>query len=217
MPYDTGTGTDTGRRYVSNSAPSPGEVFSREGHEGHNAVKMRKAALLAAVVAAVSVLSSCSGGTTEERKYAIPDALCGVAVEPSLLTPFLPPGEKVSTREESPSGGTQRCSVLVDGQVALTATRIWWREGDSVSDVAAVHAKVEPGEAVDGGKYLFSGTGAVGRTAGCADATHPEQALFTVLQVFAPDRDDEPAMKRLMPAYTKAVERSKDCRPGGAA
>ncbi|QGV78176.1 hypothetical protein [Streptomyces ficellus] len=132
-------------------------------------------------------------------------------MDPALLSPFLPPGE-LSTRRESPSGGTKRCSVLVDGEVAFTASRIWWREGDSVSDVAAVHAKVEPGEATDGGKYLFSATGAVGRAEGCADATHPGQNLFTVVQVFAPDRGDRPAMERLMPAYTKAVERGNGCR-----
>ncbi|NUK86301.1 hypothetical protein [Streptomyces lunaelactis] len=173
----------------------------------------RKVAFLATAIALGAALSACSNSKSEERKYAVPDSLCGVSVKSDLLSPFLPPGEKISTQKESPSGGTTRCNILVDGKVAVIASRIWWGKGagDGVIDVAAVHAKVAPGQVSDDEKYLYSGTGSVGKTEGCADSTHPKQDLFTVIQVFASGRDDEAAMKRLIPAYTKAVEQSDEC------
>lgn len=48
-----------------------------------------------------------------------------------------------------------------------------------------------------------SRTGVVGRIDDCADPTHPEQALFSVIQVFASKVDGAAAsMKRLITSYT---------------
>ncbi|MFC9647592.1 hypothetical protein [Streptomyces sp. NPDC056937] len=157
------------------------------------------------------VLAACSTPKSEERKYAVPESLCGVTVESDLLSPFLPPGEKISTQKESPNGGTTQCNIIVDGKIAVIASRIWWARGGGVSDVAAVHAKVDPGQVTDDNMYLYSGTGAVGRTEDCTDSTHPDQNLFTVIQVFTSNRDDKSSMKSLIPAYTKAVEQSDEC------
>ncbi|MGW2510629.1 hypothetical protein ACWC0A_14560 [Streptomyces scopuliridis] len=168
---------------------------------------------MAAVVAMGTTLAACSSSKSEERKYAVPKSLCGIAVESEQLSLFLPPGEKISTQKTSPSGGTTRCTITVDGKVAVIASRIWWGKGNGVGviDVAGVHAKVEPGQVTDDEKYFYSGTGAVGKTEGCADSAHPGQDLFTVIQVFASDRDDESGMKRLISNYNKAVEQSDEC------
>ncbi|MFC8011446.1 hypothetical protein [Streptomyces cinereoruber] len=60
-------------------------------------------------------------------------------------------------------------------------------------------------------KYLHSGTGAVGRPAGCVDSDHPQQKLYTVIQVFAVGRDDKSTMKQLITDYTTTVEKSAAC------
>ncbi|MFD7290714.1 hypothetical protein [Streptomyces sp. NPDC059863] len=168
---------------------------------------------MAVVVAMGTTLAACSNSKSEERKYAVPNSLCGIAVDTEQLSPFLPSGENISTQKTSPSDGTTRCTITVDGEVAVIASRIWWGKGNGVGviDVAGAHAKVEPGRVTDDEKYFYSATGAVGKTEDCADSGHPEQDLFTVIQVFASDRDDEAGMKSLVSEYTRAVEQSDEC------
>ncbi|MFZ4301504.1 hypothetical protein ACOZE3_26780 [Streptomyces cinereoruber] len=156
-------------------------------------------------------LSACSQPHEEQRKYALPDSLCGVEVAPDLLSPFLPPGEELSVKEDVPNGGTETCELFIDGKPGLFATRIWWREEDSIAEVAFMQPMVKTGEVSSDQKYLHSGTGAVGRPAGCVDSDHPQQKLYTVIQVFAAGRDDKPAMRRLITDYTTTVEKSAAC------
>ncbi len=155
------------------------------------------------------MLLGCS--KEEKREYTLPNSLCRTTVNPDLLSPFLPPGKKLSIHEVTPNGGTQRCNVSVDGKLALVASQVWWEEGGSVAAVASVHAQVDNGEITADEKLLYSGTGAVGKAEGCTDASHPSQALFTVLQVFASGRDDASSMKQLATDYTKQVKVSKNC------
>ncbi|WP_314219135.1 hypothetical protein [Streptomyces zaehneri] len=170
---------------------------------------LRRLAILTASLAVGTALSGCSSG--EEREYSLPQSLCGVAVDPDLLAPFLPPGEKVSTRQTTPNGGTQRCNVSVDGELALAAGRLWWEKTGSVIDVAAVHAQVNKGDVITGDESLYSGTGAVEKIEECTDSAHPDQALFTVVQVFASGRESSSTMKRLITEYTEQVQKESDC------
>jgi hypothetical protein len=169
---------------------------------------MRIASLAAAFIAAAT-MGGCSKGA--EREYALPSSLCGVTVKSDLLAPFLPPGKKVSTRHESPNGGTERCKVSVDGKIAIIAGQIWWEREGTVADVAGVHARVNPGHITDDEKYIYSGTGAVGKAEGCTDSAHPDQALFTVMQVYASGRADAAAMKSLIVDYTRRVQKKNSC------
>jgi hypothetical protein len=134
-----------------------------------------------------------------------------VAVKSDLLAPFLPPGKKISAQHESPNGGTNRCKVSVDGKIAIIAGQIWWEKEGTVSDVAAVHARVKPGHVTDDDKYIYSGTGAVGKAEGCADSAHPDQALFAVMQVFTSGRSDEAGMKSLIVDYTRKTQEKNGC------
>ncbi|MFF5639093.1 hypothetical protein [Streptomyces sp. NPDC012825] len=163
------------------------------------------------VLAIGVTISACSKTHEEKREYALPDSLCGVKVAPDLLSPFLPPGKKLSVKEKAPDGGTKTCELFIDGQPGVFATQVWWREEDSIAEVASVQAMVGTGEVSSDQKYLHSGTGAVGRPTGCADSDHPQQKLYTVIQVFAAGRDDKPTMKRLITDYTSAVEKSAAC------
>ncbi|MGP4047236.1 hypothetical protein [Streptomyces sp. 2A115] len=164
---------------------------------------------MATAVAIGTALSGCS--KDEEREYALPKSLCGVTVNPDLMSPFLPPGKKIATQQESPNGGTKRCKVSVDGEVSLIAGQLWWEKGGTVADVASVNARVDPGQVTDNEKYLYSGTGAVGKAEGCTDATHPDQVLFTVLQVFTSGQDDAATMKRLIVDYTEQLQENNKC------
>lgn len=162
-----------------------------------------------ATITVTSILSGCS--KDEERQYALPESLCGVTVDSEFLSTFLPPGEKVSSQQETPNGGTQRCQVSVDGKIALVAGQLWWDKTGTVANVAAVHARVGKGEVTADEKFLYSGTGAVGKAEGCADHDHPDQDLFTVIQVFASGREDSSTMKRLINEYTEQIQAANDC------
>lgn len=161
------------------------------------------------------VLAGCSkGGDEQEKNYATPDSLCGVTVESDLLSPFLPPGDRVSMKRSFPDGGTERCTVIVDkSKVALFADQEWLPERENLRLAAPSSVRGNPDQVAEGNKYLYAGAGATGRINGCADPTHPNQALFTTIQSFAPDREDSRSMGKLIKAYTKTVEQSKACHP----
>ncbi|MFB7756845.1 hypothetical protein ACFC18_45825 [Streptomyces sp. NPDC056121] len=168
--------------------------------------------ILPAVFATVAIaVAGCSGG--KEKEYTLPSSLCGVPTGKEDWSSFLPAGKKVAVRKVIPNGGTNRCQVLVDGKVALVASRIWAAQRDSVAQMANSNVNTDDGTLTHDGRYMYSHTGAVGRVENCADPTHPEQALFSVIQVFASDVEgDASAMKQLITAYTKAVGSTSDCK-----
>ncbi|MFF6999959.1 hypothetical protein ACFY93_34210 [Streptomyces sp. NPDC008313] len=165
-------------------------------------------AAVAAIILAVP-LSACSKGA--EKAYSVPHIVCGTKVNADLMSPFLPPGKKISTQSLTPNDGTRRCRVIVDEKVALIFGQIWWGEKGSIADVASVHFRVTPENAAENGKYLYSETGAVAKTEECSTSKHPDQDLFTVIQVSAPDRENKSVMRRLIADYTENVEKSDAC------
>ncbi|MEU6659928.1 hypothetical protein [Streptomyces sp. NPDC046821] len=80
--------------------------------------------------------SACSGSSGKD--YAVPKAVCGVPVEPDLLSPLLPDGKKL-TEQKYGFGATQpRCRLKVDGDLAV------YFSGDVVpasTDVMAVNER----------------------------------------------------------------------------
>ncbi|WP_406274492.1 hypothetical protein OHT93_27940 [Streptomyces sp. NBC_00191] len=164
---------------------------------------------VATAVVVASVLTGCSNG--EEREYAVPTSLCGATVRADLLSPFLPPGAKVSVKDTTPVEGTKRCNVSVDGKLAVVASREWWEKDERITKVAFAHAHVELDSSESSGNYLYSGTGAVGRTEGCTDPAFKGQSMFTAIQVYASDLDDAKSMQSLIAEYTESVEKSAEC------
>ncbi|MFB6670790.1 hypothetical protein ACFCWG_00070 [Streptomyces sp. NPDC056390] len=172
---------------------------------------MRLRILPAVFATAAIAVAGCSG--EKEKKYALPSSLCGIPTGKEGWSSFLPAGEELTVQKVTPNGGTNRCQILIDGKVALVSSRIWAAQKDSVAQMANSNANTDDGTLPDDSRYMYSRTGAVGRVEDCADPTHPEQALFSVIQVFASDVDgDAAAMKRLIASYTQAVGASSDCK-----
>ncbi|WP_158778899.1 hypothetical protein [Streptomyces cellulosae] len=79
--------------------------------------------------------------------------------------------------------------------------------------MAAAYDKMDDSQLTDDGRFLYSGTGAVGKTAtSCKSSDHPDQSLYGVVQVFTPDRSDADAMKNFIMAYSKALADSNECQ-----
>ncbi|MGV9254246.1 hypothetical protein [Streptomyces sp. NPDC003697] len=159
-----------------------------------------------------SLVVGCSGSSSEGKEYQVPKALCGISVDPELLSPLLPPGEKVGIREKTPVPNRNRCQVLVDGKLALVASEEWWERGDSMTTVARGVPQLKSVRWDGGSPSLHSGTGALARVDNCASADHPGHTLYTVVQVYAKDVGNATAVKKLSAAYTEAVENGPDCR-----
>jgi len=170
-------------------------------------------AFAAVMSAGVLAVSSCSKGEGGEKKnYTVPSVLCGIKGDPELVDPFLPGGDSVEVKPLTLSGGARRCDVVVDGKVAVREILTWWNDGESATTIAAAYAKTEDGKTTSDGRYLYSGVGAVGKTsAACKSKEHPEQDLYGVVQVFAPDRSDPEVMKELIASYIQGLEASPEC------
>ncbi|MET9498191.1 hypothetical protein [Streptomyces sp. NPDC006552] len=160
---------------------------------------------------AVCVLAGCSSESKDKREYRTPKSLCSIPVDADLLTPLLPEGKTVGVEEKNPVPSRSLCQVNVDGKTALITSQEWRERGDGVTDVADSLARIEGGEVTSDDKYLYAGTGAVGHTASCSNPRHKEHVLFTAIQLFADGHDDATSMKKLITAYTEAVERSDIC------
>ncbi|MFS4107038.1 hypothetical protein [Streptomyces sp. PD-S100-1] len=158
-----------------------------------------------------ALVVGCSGASAA-KEYEVPKSLCGVSVDPKVLGRLLPPGKKIDLREKNPVPSRKRCQVDVDGEIALMASQEWWEDTDSLVDVADAHPRLDTAKPTDSHLYLSSGTGAVGRVKNCASPDHAEHTLYAVIEVYAKDVDDAAAVKKLITAYTAAVEGEKNCR-----
>lgn len=155
----------------------------------------------------LGMLTACS--EEAHRDYAIPSSLCGITVKPNALAPLLPTGSKISTKETTyDKKRFSRCMVSVDGKLAVAASLDWWERKDNIYKVASSYAHIEPEIEEEGGDLLYSRSGGVTKSDDCKDPEFPEQVMFTAVQVYTPDFDDAPAVKRLLKEYTKAAESS---------
>lgn len=168
--------------------------------------------LTASVVAlaAAGAFTGCSG-PDKEKEYNAPESLCGIPLDPSIVTELLPPGKTISVQANNPVPGLERCHVDVDKKLVFRVSQEWWEEGDTVVDVAKGIPQVKSAELTDDNDSLLTGTGAV-RRARCISPEHPGRTLFITAQVHADGVDDSAAMQELITEYTQAVEDSATCR-----
>ncbi|MEV3861041.1 hypothetical protein AB0J38_42870 [Streptomyces sp. NPDC050095] len=169
---------------------------------------------MSAALVLAAAATACSGddsGGSDAKKYTVPESLCGVAVDPTLVKALLPGGDALTSAAAKPNGGTQRCDVSVDGKEALRLSQTWWASSESATTVAKGYAGLDDGTASDDGRFVHAGTGGVGEAASCTSSKHPEQKLYAVVQVLASGIDDEDGVEKLVTDYTKGVEQSAAC------
>jgi hypothetical protein len=172
----------------------------------------RRVVEASACLAVFCALVGCSGAE-EKKEYAVPKALCDVAVDRQVLAELLPPGKQVEVAEKHPVNRRTECQVNVDGNASLIASQEWWEDSDSILDVAASVPQLESAKLTDDSNtYIQSGTGAVMKTKTCISPDHPDHTLFTAIEVHADGVDNADAVKKLITGYTRAVESSKTCQ-----
>jgi hypothetical protein len=138
-------------------------------------------------------------------------------LHPDDLGPFLPGGKKLTVEEEDPKDEyewTTGCRVVVDGEPVLATTVEWREKGTSTAWFAAGISQDKPDRSSGDGRFLWDGRQGFGRTEGCRD---PEDGdlLFTAVRAYGSDHRDAAAMKRIITAFTKAVEESDACDSAG--
>ncbi|CAL9293124.1 hypothetical protein [Streptomyces sp. SudanB182_2057] len=170
----------------------------------------RQALAATAVLAALGTIAGCSG-TGAEREYAAPKYLCGVAVDPDLLSPFLPGGKTVEVGESRPVPSRKMCRVDVDGTWAVMAELQWWEEDVDVSTVVTANPETEKAAQSVDDDFFYTATGAVKLVKGCKNPEHARHLLYTSIQVNDSDLGETAAMKKLSAAFTNAVKQSREC------
>ncbi|GAA2606972.1 hypothetical protein [Streptomyces lienomycini] len=170
-------------------------------------MKIYRAAIMSM---ALMALAGCSG-TKSERSYDIPEKLCGTLVDRETISELLPAGEKITVQKKTPVPSRQRCQVSVDDEVALKVSQEWWKAGSNVTDVARGVPQLDSATLTDSEDFLQSSTGAAQR-ARCKSPEHGDQTLFVTFQVYSGEVGDSAAVKKLVTAYTQAVEDSSLCQ-----
>ncbi|MHC5704312.1 MULTISPECIES: hypothetical protein [Streptomyces] len=170
-------------------------------------------ACAALAIAALAALTGCSEEPQQARKYSVPASLCGIAVQPTSLAPFLPGGSSLSTAEASPVKGTKRCEVRVDGKPALTASQDWREKNARITAVALDTKHIDMAEYETTGSYLYEAGGAVARVDPCRNPSFTGD-MFAIIEVRSPGLGSTAAMKQLITEYTDSVRESEACSSG---
>ncbi|MFJ1736990.1 hypothetical protein [Streptomyces sp. NPDC088254] len=168
-----------------------------------------KAHVTLACVAAMTALLSAAACSSSDKKYTVPESLCGIDVPQNLLKPLLPEGETLTEHLES-SGSTKRCRIHIDGKSVLSASTERWEDETTANDVAQSALAVDPQDAQsDKGRYIYSATGAVGKV-DCAKAEAAHAPLWASIRV-THDKAKAADMLKLIKAYAAAVGDSQGC------
>ncbi|MET7516266.1 hypothetical protein ABZS88_22840 [Streptomyces sp. NPDC005480] len=168
-----------------------------------------RSAWTAALGAALLVASVAGCSSSEpERAYATPKDLCGTKVSAGSLEPLLAPGKKIAVRPTS-AVGVKRCRFEVDGKVVFS-TSVEKRGADtSARDVATSAIGVNPNDTgADGGRFIYSKTGAVGRVE-CPKSAGADSSLWVTARTTHPATATD--MVKLVKEYANSVARNGGC------
>ncbi len=92
----------------------------------------------------------------------------------------------------------------------MNLTQFWLEKGRTTAYFARGQTLDDPTESEQGGRFLYSGYEAFGKTKTCVDKKYGQE-LYTAVQAQGSRHRDTDAMKRLIVAYTKEVEKSAAC------
>lgn len=177
-----------------------------------SALFVRRNAVAVVVVSSLLVVASGCSESEQSRKYTTPSALCGTPVDASEITPFLPGGDSISVREEK-SSTRKSCKVIVDNKVVATVVQEWLESGQVTSDFVTLQTLETVDKSADGGRYIYSGDQAFGKTRTCKDDRH-DQELYVSIQFWDAKHKDADSMKRLIVDFTGKVEKATECTSG---
>ncbi|MEU8652243.1 hypothetical protein [Streptomyces sp. NPDC048737] len=166
-------------------------------------------AFVAVLLAVLAPAVTGCGADEETRDYSVPGTLCGIRVDAEELTPFLPPGRKLSVKPVVYPTATW-CDVSVDGKLAVRTVQKWWQEGRDTAYFLRSQTLERVEKTADAGRYVYSDWQAFGKTEDCVDEKYGEE-LYTGIQAYGSDHKDADAMKRLIVSFTEKVEKSDAC------
>ncbi|MFD4238959.1 hypothetical protein [Streptomyces sp. NPDC058542] len=167
---------------------------------------------VSAAVALTATLAGCSGDEPPKKAYTVPTSMCGTPVDPALVKAALPGGDSLTTATQKPNGGTVRCNLSVDGKEALSLAQTWWTQGQTTATVSQGYSNTDDGTMSEDERFVHTGKAGVGKTVpSCKASEHPEQDLYVTVETRDSGVDDPDAIKKLLVAYTKAVEGSAAC------
>ncbi|MFF7977193.1 hypothetical protein [Streptomyces sp. NPDC007905] len=176
----------------------------------HNILKGRIPSAVSLLGAAllVGLASSCSSPSATQE-YSVPKDVCGTEVTNGLLGPLLPAGKKISAQPTS-AVGAKRCRLLVDGEIAFSSSVEKWAANTTASDVASSAYGVDPtNTSADGGRIIYSKTGAVGLVHCPASASADSTSWATVRTSHEVKAS---AMRGFIEGYAAALAKSDTCR-----
>ncbi|MGZ0202927.1 hypothetical protein ACNFR7_22405 [Streptomyces sp. RM1] len=174
---------------------------------------LRPVAAVSAAAALLVALCGC-GGTKEKREYAVPRALCGIPVDSKTLTPFLPGGRTLTTKQKLSDGWGVRCEVRVDSHLAAQTSLQWLADAPNTTYFVGGQANSKLDHRAEGGRFLYSGWEAFGETRNCTSKKLLGARLFTAFQMYSAEHRDANAMKHLITDYTNAAEKTDTCASG---
>ncbi|MET9448867.1 hypothetical protein [Streptomyces cinerochromogenes] len=167
------------------------------------------------MIVVTSLLAAVSGCSShkEQREYAVPQFLCGIPVNHDKLAPFMPTGRKLTTKKDVPDSLSWTCQVRVDSHVAVEVRQMWLTSSSTAYFVGG-QADSRLDHEAEGGRFLYSGWEAFGKTRRCTHGKLPGSHIFTAFQMRSSDHQDADAMRRLIIDYTEAVENTDVCKDG---
>ncbi|MFG2877809.1 hypothetical protein ACGFYU_22890 [Streptomyces sp. NPDC048337] len=144
-------------------------------------------------------------------QYAVPDDVCGVAVDGSALAPLLPRGKKLDQTTANSNADTSRCRVRVDERGVLSVESYVTSVDNNPVETKAwelVHpAKIQVGDDARVGDAMAIAV------ATCTYRAEPRkfvvQAYPFTLASDLPKRRD--ALTRFMEAYFPAAKKAAGC------
>ncbi|MET7484776.1 hypothetical protein [Streptomyces sp. NPDC005538] len=161
----------------------------------------------------LAFLSGCSD-QKEKREYAVPNSLCGIPVDSSTLAPFMPPGRKLTVKQDTTNSLASICEIRVDSRQAVQTEQMWLSDAPNTAYFVGGAASSKLDHQAENGRFLYSGWEAFGKTHGCTSKKLLGSELFTAFQMHSSNHQDAAAMKKLITAYTKAVEKTSTCKDG---
>lgn len=174
---------------------------------------MRRIVIVSATAALLITISGCSD-QKEKRQYAVPHSLCGIPVDSNKLAPFLPPGRKLTVKQELSDGWGTRCEIRIDSRFAVQTSLQWLSDAPNTAYFVGGQANSKLDHEAENGRFLYSGWEAFGKTHQCRSKKLLDSELFTAFQMHSSNHQDADAMRQLITSYMKSVEKTDTCKRG---